>query len=191
MARKGRPRKLNAKRSASGRAIPDIVFDKGSEWVQARRARFDTHYNTALGRAYAGGLLAADEETALDRYQGGKRFVRAYNRVCGGETYRSALDRSPRGLETYLEFCDNPSREHDWLFAAINSMDVAGCRPYFDQLVARSYTDVGPAWLDRLLDGQKDQRDVMVLNAAIAALDILAPARKDMGIRSAQYGEAA
>lgn len=182
MGRKGRPSKPG-KRHACGKRVQDVTFDKGSDWVQAQRAKYQTHYNTALGRAYAGGLLGDDQSQADDRYIGGKRFARVYNRIIGGETYRCPLDRTPRGSLTELESTEQDQSDRDWLWAAMDSLDNAGARPWLDQLLTREHTDHGPAWLDRLLAGHKDPADRMVLKAALAALDVVAPARRDMGIR--------
>jgi hypothetical protein len=152
-------------------------FDKGSDWVQERRARFGVHYCTALGRAYAAGLLG---DNADDRYMGGKQFIRVYQAIIGGEAYRSPLDDTPRGSSDHADYV-NP-RDHDWLFAAMDALDVAGVRPYLDQLIARSHTDHGPPWLDALLAGGKHPADLMLLKAACKALDILAPERRPMQI---------
>lgn len=191
MPRKGRPKKSNAKRHPNGRIVHEVQIVKGSEWVQAQQAKYQTHYSTALGRAYAGGLLAQTEELALDRYQGGKRFARIYNRVCGGETYRCPLDRTPRGSEGEIEACENDARDREWLFAVMDSLDDAGLRPWLDQLITRVNTDYGPTWLDRLLDGSKDPCDLRVLDAAVKALDVVAPARKAIGIVSMRWDDAA
>jgi len=188
MAR-GRPRKTG-KRHPKGKLVQVERFDRGSEWVQAQHAKYGTHYNTALGRAYAAGLLG-NETQAQDRYQGGKRFARVYNRVIGGETYRCPLDRTPRGSLGEIEASEQEQWDHDWLFAAMTSLDNAGLRPWLDQLLARSHTDYGPAWLDRLLSGGKDPADRMLLKAAVDGLDVVAPARKDVGIRVARWDEAA
>lgn len=190
MARKGRPRKSNAKRHPNGRLVHEVSIVKGSEWVQAQQAKYQTHYSTALGRAYAGGLLGG-EGIALDRYQGGKRFARVYNRVCQGETYRCPLDRTPRGCETETEASDNNQRDHDWLFAVMASLDDGGLRPWLDQLLARGHTDHGPHWLDRLLNGGKYPADLMIMDAALLALDVVAPVRKDIGIRAVRWDDAA
>lgn len=182
MGRRGRPSKPG-KRYPNGRRVHEPSYDKGSDWVQAMKAKYQTHYNTALGRAYAAGLLADDQATADDRYTGGKRFARIYNRIIGGETYRCPLDRSPRGSLTELETTEQDIRDKDWLFAAMDALDASGVRPYLDQFLARSHTDTGPLWLDRLLAGHKDPADLMLLKAAIGALDIVAPPRKEVGIR--------
>ncbi|CDO37132.1 hypothetical protein [Novosphingobium sp. KN65.2] len=193
MGRKGRPAKAGG-RTKGGRLKRDSyampAFDKGSEWVQSMREKYQTHYNTALGRAYAAGLLGEDP-IANDRYIGGKRFARVYNRVCQGETYRSPLDRTPRGSETEIEAFEDARRDRDWLFAVMDTLDGEGLRPWLDQLIARAHTDHGPPWLDRLLHGGKDPADQMVLKAALKALDVVAPARKDMGIRVERWTDAA
>jgi hypothetical protein len=193
MARRGRLSKAG-KRHPNGRRVHEPTYDKGSEWVQERRAKYQTHYSSALGRAYAAGLLADDAEVALDRYQAGKRFARVYNRIFGGETYRCALDRSPRGGHSEASDADRleyEARDQEWLFSAMASLDSAGCRPYLDQLLAARHTDVGPDWLDRLLAGGKDTRDQMLLKAAINALDIVSPPRKEIGIRVERWDDAA
>lgn len=190
MARKGRPRKSNAKRHPNGRLVHEISIVKGSEWVQAQQAKYQTHYSTALGRAYAAGKLGEDE-SALDRYQGGKRFARVYNRVIGGETYRCPLDRTPRGSLGEIEASEQEQWDHDWLFEAMAALDNAGLRPWLDQLLTRAHTDHGPPWLDRLLEGGKDPADAMVLKVALNALDVVAPVRKDIGIRAVRWDDAA
>lgn len=167
------------------------VFDRGSDWVQAQRVRYDTHYNTALGRAYVSGLLGDNEQLANDRYIAGKRFARTYNRVIGGETYRCALDCTPRGGLTEIEASEYDRRERDWLMDMMCSLDRAGVRPWLDQLLSRQYTDVGPYWLEALLAGGKHPADQRVLDAAVKALDMLCPPRRDIGIRSAIYEGAA
>lgn len=173
MAR-GRKRKIGVARTESGRIkrnnYAEPVYDHGSDWVRERRARFSVHYNTALGRAYAGKLLGDDAD---DRYQGGKKFARVYQRMFGGETYRSPLDQTPRGHDLIDD--RDYSRDRDWMFAAMDALDVAGVRPFLDQLITRMHTDHGPPWLDRLLSGGKDPCDKMLLDAACKALDIVAP----------------
>lgn len=191
MARKGRPRKANAKRHPGGRVVHEPQLVKPSDWVQAQQAKYQTHYSSALGRAYAAGLLADNEDTALDRYQGGKRFARVYNRIIGGETYRCALDRSPVGGSTVTEVTEQDMRDKQWLFAAMDSIDVAGVRPWLDQLITRAHTDHGPRWLENLLTGGRDPADQMILKAAIKALDIVAPARKEVGILVQHWEDAA
>ena len=56
-----------------------ITFDKHSERVQAMRDRFGEHHGSAIGRAYASGLLG-EETIARVRYDAGKRFQRPWNR---------------------------------------------------------------------------------------------------------------
>lgn len=174
MARKGRPSK-QGKRYPNGKLRP--VYDKGTERVQALADRFGTFYNSAIGRLYKSGLLGPEED-ALPRYQAGARFARLYTRHIQQHTYRCALDTTPRGS---LHDIDDPEeiermqRQKQWLFAAMQSLDVAGVRPYFDQIISTNHTDHGPPWADRLLAGGKDPCDKIILAAAIRALDILTP----------------
>lgn len=183
MAR-GRPRKPG-KRYKSGDLKP--VYDKGSERIAAASARFGTHYSSALGRAYAAGLLG-DGDRAFDRLNGGKKFAQLYTRTFGGTVYRCALDRSPRGpIEDPAQ--EDPQRDQmgrDWLAKVMRELDGAGCRPWLDQLISSAYVDTGPQWLDRLILGCGKKPDQTLLDAAIAALDILAPPKRSR-IRAANY----
>jgi hypothetical protein len=186
MARKGRPRK-EGHRHKCGKLR--AVHDKGTDRIKAMKDRYGTHYNSALGRAFASDLLG---DTAQERYQGAKRFMRIYARVIGGQAYRCPLDQTPRGSESIdFTITEQDRRDHDWLHAAMNSLDVAGLRPWLDQLISPIYIDADPPWLSRLLHGRRDPADTMVLNAAIKALDILAPPARATGIVSAHWNEAA
>lgn len=165
---------------------PTPAYDHGNERIQAARARYGVHYSTALGRAYAGGLLG---DRADDLYAGGKRFVMVYRRLIGGEAYRCPLDDSPRGENVVeLEPTDRDRRDHEWLFAAMDELDVAGVRPWFDQLISALNHDHGPEWMDRLLKGGRDPIDRMMLDTAIKALAILAPPPRPLGIRTSIDG---
>lgn len=190
MARKGRPRK-QGERYPSGKLRP--VYDKGSDRIQAMRDRFGTFYNSPIGRLYAAGLLGSEEE-ALPRYQAGARFARLYSRHIQQGTYRCALDTTPRGMLHDMDDDEANEREHrqqEWLFAAMDSLDVSGCRPYFDQIITTLHTDHGPDWADRLLAGGKDPCDKMLLDAAIRALDIITPEQRAGGIRVERWEDAA
>lgn len=178
MARRGRPGKTG-KRERNGRLQRDsnapANFIRPSEWVQSRKDRFGEHYSSALGRAYAAGLLGEGVEGKA-RLDAAKRFTRLYARFIGGTAYSCALNHENRGGHAVsMEITDQQEKEHRWLFAAMDSMDVAGVRPYFDQLISALHVDAGPYWLDALLIGGKHPADRMVLKAAIQALDILAP----------------
>jgi hypothetical protein len=185
MARKGRPSSRSGKREKNGRlkrnSYAEPSYDKGSEWVQAMRERFGTYYNTPLGRAYAAGLLGdlnTEAELALNRYQAGRRFASLYTKIIGSDVYRCALDRTPRGAANDIEDSEALERdkaEQDWLMNAMDKVDRSGTRPWLDQLLSRLNTDAGPYWLDALLAGGKHPADTRVLNAALGALDILAP----------------
>lgn len=214
---KGRPRR-SGKRTKAGRLITPQTFDQGTDWVRAMKARFGEHYSTALGRAFALGFLGEGVE-ANDRFQAGKRFMRLHRIVYGGTHYRCPLNDSPRGNVSDMHEGVNLN-DRQWLDAAIDSMDVAGVRPYLDQLLSTLYTDAGPYWLDNLFEvilwnedyirwnreelpvinaylircGKEpeaprerrefDIRDQIVLAAAIRALDIMAPERKQSQIIS-------
>ena len=186
MARAKRGRKLKEGDRYKGGKLRQ-TYDKGTERAQAMTARYGTHYSTALGRAYAAGLLGEPQE-ALDRYQAGKRFVRIYSRCIGGSPYRCPLDQTPRGSNVIdFEATEQDQRDHDWLHEAMTLMDKAGVRPWLDQLITACHTDHGPAWLDRILHGGKHPADAMMLKAAVEALDILAPHRRPRGIVSATW----
>lgn len=176
MAKTGRKPKAG-RRTKSGRLArnnyPIPAYDRGSEWVRRQRERFGEHYSTAIGRAFATGLLGEGAE-AKARLDAAKRFVRAYRKFIGGEFYRCPLDDTPRGNIVTLD-SEKDAEQQAWLFIAMDSMDQSGGRPYLDQLLSREHTDTGPQWLDRLLDGKRDNRDRIVLEAALKALDAITP----------------
>lgn len=187
---RGRPKKQGA-RYKSGKLRP--VYDKGTDRIRAMTDRYGTFYNSPIGRLYKSDLLGT-EDIALPRYQAGARFARLYSRHIQQGTYRCALDNTPRGRLHDIEDAEAIEREQaqkQWLFAAMDSLDVSGCRPYFDQIVSTLHTDHGPPWVDRLLAGGKDPCDLIILDAAIRALDIIAPEQKPMGIVVAHWDDAA
>jgi hypothetical protein len=178
MGRKGRPQKPG-KRTKGNRPEPDRSFDRGTDRVQAMRARWGEHYNTALGRAFVSGLLGEGQQ-ANDRYAEAKRFLRLYTRLIDQDRYRCALDRTPRGNLAVAMDLDQIEWEHEqqeWLFAAMAKLDATGGRPFFDQLLSKLHTDHGPPWVDRLIDGGRDPSDFAVLKAALVALDAIVPNR--------------
>lgn len=184
---KGRKRKAG-KRTPSGqlsRAGRSTLPNRPSEWVQARRAMFGSHYNTALGRAYASGLLGEgqDGKTRLDA---GNRFVLRYSKVFGANAYSCPLDRTPRGTNDNTDTARD-RHQQAWLFATMDRLDALGLRPWLDQLIHRNYTDAGPHWLDALLaarwnahkthwragEPQGKDSDLRLLEAALKALDCI------------------
>lgn len=186
MARKGRPRK-QGDRYPSGKLRP--VHDKGSDRIQAMRDRFGTFYNSPIGRLYAAGLLGSEEE-ALPRYQAGARFARLYSRHIQQGTYRCALDTTPRGMLHDMDDDEANEREHrqqEWLFAAMDSLDVSGCRPFVDQLISSLYVDEGPDWVTRLLNGGKSPYDLAILKVALNGLDEITPRQTNDSIRVAYW----
>lgn len=178
MARAGRKRKAG-KREPNGRLkrLPEAQrIDRGTEWVQAMRHRFGEYYNTALGRAYASGLLGEGNE-AKDRYDKARKFSALYSYIIGKDRYRCPLDTAPRGGEPqeYVP-TEQDVQDQEWLIVNMTRMDLTGCRPFFDQLVSRQFTDCGPIWLDRLIDAKrKDRRDMIVMDAALKAIDAIKP----------------
>lgn len=185
---RGRPRK-NGRRTQSGRLArdnyPQPVYDHGSERAQERAKRFGGHGMSALGRAYASGLLG-DEQTARIRYDAGKRFQRAVERFFEIGRVKCPLGQQTRLGATVVQITANPHEEAEWewLNAMADALDAGGLRPWLDQLTLDLYADTGPIWLDRLLDGGRDPADLMVLKTAIAALDCIAPKDTRQGIRA-------
>lgn len=175
----GRKRK-DGKRTESGQLSRAGRNVQPSEWVAKRRARFGEYYNSALGRVYASGLLG-DGNEAKERYDTSRKFAALYRRLIGRDRYRCALDTSPRG-STGDDLSDaraeKEAHDTEWLLEAMRKMDATGCRPFFDQLICHTFTDYGPPWADRLLDGPKDRRDTMVLDAAIMAIDAMIGERR-------------
>ncbi len=177
---KGRKRKPG-KREPNGR-LSRIGLDRSaldsrpSDWVAAQYKRFGSYYNSALGRAYAAGLLGEGNQ-AKDRYDKARKFASLYRRMIGGDRYRCALDTSPRGGSGEYEPTQQEADDQQWLIVNMSRIDLTGCRPFFDQLISHRFTDYGPDWLDRILNAPKDRRDTMILDAAIMAIDAIGPAQ--------------
>lgn len=150
-------RKTGVKRTASGRISRagqkhDHSFDRGTPRIQELRARFDVHYSSALGRAYASGLLGEGQE-ANDRYDAGKQLARVRQRYFGHRSIRCPLDTSPRGLGPTIltdREVEQACKDKAWLEEIQSKMD-RGCAPYLDQLLSDIHSDAGPSWLDDLL----------------------------------------
>lgn len=178
MVGKGRPRK-NGKRERNGRLQRDsyaVNLVKGSEWVQGMTERYGQDYGSALGRAYASGLLGEGNEAKV-RYDAGKRFSRLYSALIEQGRYGCPLGRETRSTGSAVAIMAHPRavEDQDWLFAAMNALDSLGLRPWLDQLILDAYHDRGPYWLDAMLGGGKHPADVEVLKTAIRALDAIAP----------------
>jgi hypothetical protein len=208
----GRPRKSGKRFKCGKLRAPEQRLERPSAWVAAQYARFGVHYCWALGRAYASGLLG-DGAEALNRYQAAKRFVRLYQRFFGGAAYACPLDDSPRGENVVsLDVSEHQENDRRWLAAAMDSMDVSGCRPYFDQLISAVNVDRGPHLLDAMIavgdfneglsainaERRKDGKaplvrqsvhplDQMVLAAALQALDMIAPQPRPARILAGYY----
>lgn len=180
--RKTGPREKNGRPSRAG--IPR--FDRGSERVQAMRERYGEHYTSAIGRAFATGLLGDGMEATV-RLDVGKRFAAIYGRIIA-RPYRCPLNDAPRGMADDHETAERieyDRAEQDWFFGMADRLDKEGLRPWLDQLISPVYTDHGPAWLDRLLGGGRDPVDLTLLQTAIKALDLIAPKVRAQGIRVA------
>ncbi len=176
MARKGRPRKPG-RRTDTGKPIRAVTpHDKGNDRVQALRERFGEHYSTALGRAYAAGLLG-EETLARVRYDAGKRFQRAVERFFEVGRVRCPLGQERRsgGVSVQLEANPYEADEWQWVCGMADWLSFTGLRPWLDQLTLGLYHDADPYWLAALLDGGKHPADLAVLDTVIKALDLIAP----------------
>lgn len=176
MARPGRKRKPG-KREKNGRLLR--TYDKGTERVQALRERFDVYYCSALGRAFYAGLLGED---GLNLYQTGMKFATLHKRVFGITDYKCPL--GDQSGTTYTDE-ERDASDHEWLMNAIRSFKGPDDKFYMDQLLI--HTDQGPGWLDRILDKQGTTSDRLKLEAAMRALQRMAPAPTPRKILSIVY----
>jgi hypothetical protein len=145
---------------------------KPSEWVKAQLKLFGNHYCWAMGRAYASGLLGEGNE-AKDRLDSAGKFVRLYGRYYGSSVYSCPLDQTPRSNFVADYDHERQEPEKDWLKAALRALELSGGMPFFEQLISRAHVDQGPVWLDRLLTGPRDPADLMVVAAAMKAMDAI------------------
>ena len=171
---------------SNDRLVREITFDKGSERVQAMRDRFGEHYGSAIGRAYASGLLG-EETIARVRYDAGKRFQRAVERFFTVGAIRSAIGSELRSGAVRIQISGNPHEEEEeeweWVCTKSRDLDRNGMRPWLDQLLLPMYHDGGPYWLDALPNGGKHPADRAVMDEAIKALDFISPEQPAQGIR--------
>lgn len=173
MGRPGRKRK-QGKRTEGNRLVRDNyalpAYDHGTERAQDRKRRFGTHGTSALGRAYASGLLG-EQDIALTRYQAGKRFQRAVERFYEHGRVKCPLGREMRSGAVVVQLSHNPQEvaEWEWLDRQSKALHEEGLRPWLDQLVLGIYTDAGPAWLDTMLDVIQWNENLPVLNAQLRA----------------------
>lgn len=174
MARKGRPRKPGRRtdRDKPIRAVQP--HDKGNDRVQALRERFGEHYSTALGRAYAAGLLG-EETLARVRYDAGKRFKRAVERFYEVGRITCPLNQRVRSGGFSVQISGDPYEEEEFAWVNDKSRRVEVVRSYLDSLILDIYHDRDPYWLAALLDGGRHPADLAVLDTVIKALDLIAP----------------
>jgi hypothetical protein len=165
---------------------PTPIYDHGTDQARARKERYGTHGTSALGRAYATGLLG-DEQEAQVRYGAGKRFKRAVERFYGVGRVKCPLAGEARTTGRKIVLAGDPYEQEEWEWVGdkAKALDRAGLRPWIDQLVLDVYADQGPPWMDRLLAGGRDPIDRMLLKHAIEALDLIAPKVAVVGIRVA------
>ena len=186
MAKAGRKRKPGKRTQSNrpSRAGAITWLDRGSDWVQAMVAKFGQDYNSALGRAYAAGLLG-DDDRAKMRYDAGKKFIRIRRRVFAHREITCPLDQTPRGGHSFVPDDERDMADQQWLYHAMDSIEQSGCAPWFDQLLSSENTDSGPYWLDQLLAHKGRQLDKVKLECALIALDVIAPERAYAQIRVA------
>lgn len=219
MAKRGRP-STPGKRHPNGRKVhTPKAKDPTSKVMEAKR-RFGTYYCSALGRFYASGLMGKDD-LAKDRYQGALRFLRIYGSVYGGPYFRSPLDQTPRGkgherenpfaeqdrewLRTAMAALDvsgcypyleqllcltNVDSGPGWLDRMLDvqlwNSELASLNNQLREKAKATGNAFAPQWPKAM-----DPRDQMIADAAIKALDILAPARRQSQIMSETYEDAA
>lgn len=174
--RKGRPSKSGKRHDCGKLKAPvDPRYVAPSDWVSGQVHRFGQDYNSALGRAFASGLLGEGSQ-AKDRYDTARKLIALYGAVIGKDRYRCGLDQSPRGVDHMRVPTQRDIDDQEWLLVNLTRIDNSGCRPFFDQLTSARFTDYGPPWLDRLLATQhRDRRDTMILDAAIKGIDAIGP----------------
>lgn len=150
-----------------------------------------------IGRAWAAGLLDADETVAQELRDAGRRFSTLYWRKLPGTSPVSGLyakmvsglvNELPAGVdrEALLEDADaRDRRQEDALNRIIAGLDRLGrpTRRAVDALVLDPFADAGPSWLDWLIQARasvigRTQRAVaerMMISAAQAPGDPAAP----------------
>lgn len=216
---RGRPRKTG-KRHPGGKLVHKPKPKDPTAKVAEARKRFGSYYASALGRFYASGFMG-EGDVAKDRYEGALRFLRVYAAVYGGPYFRCPLDQSPRGrgaertnpyakedrewMREMMQKLDNSgwypfleqllSISHvdegpEWLSRMLDvqlwNRELAEMNA---QLRAKAKVEgklFTPLWPKDINPG-----DRMVADAAIKALDVLAPARKVVGIVAQQWDNAA
>lgn len=157
-------------RYRNGRRKWQPSYDKGTDAMQAKQRRFGAYGTTGLGRAYSIGLLGNGDE-AKARIDAGEQFARLRRAYMPHSKLTANLSDTPRGEPEPHDESDQ--RRHARLIRMAKAMDATGGRPYLDSMLQEG--DSGPPWLDRLIDGGKNEFDQANLKAALKALDAIAP----------------
>lgn len=145
-----------AQRSAGIVAVPGIKAVNAEETIDP------------IGRAWAAGLLDADEAIAQELRDAGRRFSMLYWRKLPAPSPVSGLyakmvsglvDELPAGVdrEATIEDADaRDRRQEDALNRIIAALDRLGrpTRRAVDELVLDPFADAGPSWLDWLIQAR-------------------------------------
>lgn len=178
---RGRPRKAGA-RQPCGKLRPAVANDKGSDFVQARRASFEIfqggkagdHLSDPIGRAWASGLLDGHAQDAAILRDIGRRYA-----SLNAQVYASLQvvigDLEPRSRGT------GGGSDEDRTGEAYTRIDQlarnAGSkeRLAMQKLCLPTTPDEDPLWLGRLIQCRfwkrvPIERDHMIMTQAVRAL---------------------
>lgn len=168
---KGRPRK-QGRRDSKGKLRPEFARDSGTDRTAAKRDKYGTDGADAIGRAYRMGLLGEDGQKLMNT---ARTISKSYHATFQGG-YKCALGQGGGGV---MAFDPDPGSARNRQARLFDSLSTAGPRGTlqshaFYGLVIEQHPDSGPAWLDRLIEGEGTNTDRDQLNAAVATLQKLA-----------------
>ena len=187
MAAKGRKRK-EGKRYPNGRLVR--MRDQGCDGVVRRRAMYqrrtvirdsagnvidvkidDTQTFDAIGRAWSAGLLENDERDAAVLRDQGRELYALYWSFYGLGRPQDTLSRySPGRSSSSREAQAARERALNRKLEMLNSMGHAVRRAVDALCIDSIESDVGPAFLDRLIAGEATDRDRLTLSLAVRGL---------------------
>jgi hypothetical protein len=203
MARKGRPSKPGKRQPNGKRKTAVKTVDPTAKIATAKR-RFGSHYASALGRFFASGLMG-EIDVAKGRFDGAQRYLRIYRAVFGAPGYHCPLDQTPKGAgghrdnpfaEQDREWMRSAMKALDasgcypYLEQVLSINHVDAGPAWLDRMLDVQRWNAELAGLNtQVRDKAKredaaftpmerktvDPRDKMIADAAIRALDILAP----------------